>query len=355
VIIKNNKKKGNLRLKVLDFFCSAGGVSCGFKQAGIEVLGGIDIDEKCKETYEKNIKAKFLCADVSSLEKEKLINYFGIVRNQDNLIFVGCSPCQYYSIIKTDKTKSKQTRLLLADFQEFVEYYKPGYIFIENVPGLERMKGSPLKKFKCYLTDNGYYYTDDVLNAKYYGVPQNRNRYILIASRVNSNIALPEPDKKNIKTVKDAIGNKELFAPIKAGNNDSTEFLHTTSELTEINLKRIRKTPKDGGDRKAWEKDPYLQLNCYKGHKGHGDVYGRMHWSKPAPAITTKFNSYSNGRYGHPEQDRAISLREGATLQSFPLNYKFHSNSMVVAAKMIGNAVPPELSKRIALSIIKNK
>ena len=146
------------KLQAVDFFCSAGGVSCGFKQAGIEVLGGIDIDEKCKETYEKNIKAKFLCADVSSLKKEKLINYFGIKRNQDNLIFVGCSPCQYYSNIKTDKTKSKRTRLLLADFQEFVEYYKPGYIFIENVPGLDKKKDSPLGKFKKFLTENNYIY-----------------------------------------------------------------------------------------------------------------------------------------------------------------------------------------------------
>lgn len=339
-------------LKAVDFFCSAGGVSCGFKQAGIEVLGGIDIDEKCKETYEKNIKAKFLCADIASLKKGILTSYFGIERNQDDLIFVGCSPCQYYSNIKTDKTKSKQTRLLLSDFQEFVEYYMPGYIFIENVPGLGRKKGSPLRKFKDYLTENGYWFKEDVLNAKYYRVPQNRKRYILIASRVTDNITLPKPDKKNIVSVKDAIGNTELFVPIKAGNRDSTAFLHTTSDLTEINLKRIRKTKKDGGGRKSWEKNSELQLKCYIGHKGHDDVYGRMYWNKPSPTITTKFNSYSNGRYGHPEQNRAISLREGATLQSFPLKYKFYSNNIGTIAKMIGNAVPPQLAKSIAFSIL---
>lgn len=338
----------NKKLQAVDFFCSAGGVSCGFKQAGIEILGGIDIDERCKETYEKNIKSKFLCADVSSLDKKRLTKYFGIRRRQRNLIFVGCSPCQYYSNIKTDKTKSAETRFLLADFQEFVEYYLPGYVFIENVPGLEKKKGSPLKKFKEFLIDNGYYIVDDVLNAKYYGIPQNRRRYVLIASRIRKNIKLPLPEKTAIKTVKEAIGDYKTFKPLIAGEIDTTDFIHSASALSDLNLERIRNTEKDGGDRRAWKNDSGLQLKCYNGHEGHTDVYGRMHWNKPSPAITTRFDSLSNGRYGHPEQDRAISLREGATLQSFPLDYKFFSSSKNSIAKMIGNAVPPELAKRIA-------
>lgn len=346
------QKRKKHKLKAIDFFCSAGGVSCGFRQADINVLGGIDIDEKCKKTYEKNIKAKFLCADVSSLGKEKLIDYFKIVRNQDDLIFAGCSPCQYYSNIKTDKTKSSKTRLLLADFQEFVDYYNPGYVFIENVPGLDKKKGSPLANFKIFLKSKKYFFADGILNAKYFGVPQNRRRYILIASRVDKDIALPKPDKQNIKTVKDAIGDTKLFKPIRAGAIDTTKFIHTAAALSAINLKRIKHTPKNGGDRTAWERISELQLDCYKNHKGHTDVYGRMHWDKPSPAVTTRFDSLSNGRYGHPEQNRAISLREGATLQSFPLNYRFYSNSKSATAKMIGNAVPPHLACKIAESIL---
>ncbi len=140
-----------MELKAVDFFCSAGGVSCGFRQAGIDVLGGIDIDPACKLTYEKNNQALYLCADVSNLEKGKVSEIFNINKNQDDLIFVGCSPCQYYSNIKTDKTKSEGTRLLLADFQEFVDYYRPGYIFVENVPGLDRKPNSPLGQFKQFL------------------------------------------------------------------------------------------------------------------------------------------------------------------------------------------------------------
>ena len=339
-------------LQAVDFFCSAGGVTAGFKQAGIDVLGGIDIDIKCKETYEKNNNAKFLHADVSKLKKRQLITQFKIRRNQDNLIFVGCSPCQYYSNINTDKTKSIETRLLLADFQEFVEYYKPGHIFIENVPGLDRKEDSPLGKFKFFLKQNNYFYTEGIVNAKYFGVPQNRRRYILIASRIIKNLSIPPVYKKNIKTVKNTIGDSRLFKPIEAGTIDKTDFIHTASSLSDTNLQRIKLTHKDGGDHRAWSKKIDLQLNCYKNHDGHYDVYGRMHWNKPAPTITTRFDSLSNGRYGHPEQNRAISLREGASLQSFPLDYKFYATSKNAIAKMIGNAVPPELAKRIAYVFI---
>jgi DNA (cytosine-5)-methyltransferase 1 len=339
------------KLEAVDFFCGAGGVTCGFRQAGIDVLGGIDIDANCKATYETNNDSKFLNVDVSNFDKKELKNAFKIKQNQDNLIFVGCSPCQYYSNIKTDKTKSTKTRYLLADFQEYVDYYKPGYVFVENVPGLDKKKDSPLTNFKKFLKSNGYNFDDGILNAKYFGVPQNRRRYILVASRVNQ-IKMPKSNKEELYTVKDAIGNLNVFKKIKAGHKDKSSFFHTTANLSKINIERIKSTPKNGGDRSSWENNDKLQLNCYKTHNGHYDVYGRMHWDKPSPAITTRFLSLSNGRYGHPEQNRAISLREGATLQSFPINYKFPVNSMSSASKMIGNAVPPEFAKRIAAEII---
>jgi len=337
-------------IQAVDFFCSAGGVTCGFRQAGINVLGGIDIDPNCKQTYELNNKAKFLCADVSNIQKFELETFFSIRKNQDNLIFVGCSPCQYYSNMSTDKSKSKKTRLLLADFQEFVDYYRPGYIFIENVPGLDTKRGSPIGKFKKFLKSNGYSFKDGIVNAKHFGVPQNRRRYILLATRLSKDIMFPKGDKKTILTVKDAIGDMTVFPLIDAGYIDKSIFIHTAADLEEINLKRIRATPHNGGDRRSWKNNPDLQVNCYKNHDGHYDVYGRMHWSKPSPTITTRFNSLSNGRYGHPNQDRAVSLREGATLQTFPLDYIFHSDSQGTIAKMIGNAVPPLLAKKIAES-----
>lgn len=341
-------------LYAVDFFCSAGGVTCGFKQAGINVLEGIDIDPNCQTTYEKNNNVKFLVADVSSLPVKDLKKHFKISRNQDNLIFVGCCPCQYYSNIKTDKTKSNKTKLLLEDFKKFVNYYLPGYVFIENVPGLNKKTDSPLGRFKQFLIDNGYSYNENILNAKYYGVPQNRRRYILIASRINSNIKLPNPEKDRIKTVKEVIGDYNIYKQIKAGHKDESSFQHSSAHLSEKNLKRLKFTPISGGDRRAWKDIQELQLGCYLNHNGHYDVYGRMNWDKPSPTITTRFNSLSNGRYGHPEQDRAISLREGASLQSFPLDYIFHSDSQQTKAKMIGNAVPPLLAKVIAKVFIES-
>lgn len=340
-------KKETNKLKAIDFFCSGGGVTCGFKMAGIDVLGGIDIDLTCKETYELNNKTKFLHADISSLPINALKKEFKIRRNQRNLIFVGCSPCQYYSNIQTDRTRSKNSRLLLDDFQNFVEYYRPGYLFIENVPGFETNLSSPLEQFKSKIMELGYVFDSEILNAKNYGVPQNRRRFVLIATRIKKKISLPEPIL-DYKSVRDAIGDKRIFPRIKAGHEDKSDRIHTSSSLSELNLKRIKNTPRNGGDRRNWDKSLCSDSFLRKG--SHYDVYGRMSWEKPAPTITTRFNSYSNGRFGHPNEDRAISLREGATLQSFPTSYKFKATSKSIIAKMIGNAVPPVFAKEIAKS-----
>ena len=341
-------------MKAIDFFCGAGGVTCGFKQAGINVLGGIDNDVACKETYEKNNDTKFLHADIRKLKKSSLKNEFGISKNDDELIFIGCSPCQYYTNLKTDKTSSEEGRMLLEDFQKFVNYYKPGYILIENVSGLKKNNNSPLVKFKRLLEKHKYIVKDKIINAKYYGVPQNRRRFVLIATRITENISFPDENKNNLITVKDVIGDTKIFKSVCAGYIDSTDFQHSVAKLIDLNLARIKNTPKDGGDRRSWENNPDLQLECYKNHSGHYDVYGRMKWDKPAPTITTKFRYTSNGRYGHPEQNRAISLREGATLQSFPLNYYFHSTSLNAIGKMIGNAVPPQLAQILGKTIMDN-
>ncbi|XWN36722.1 MAG: DNA cytosine methyltransferase [Balneola sp.] len=336
-------------MQAVDFFCGAGGVTCGFNQANIDVVVGIDIDKSCKDTYEKNNPGtSFLEADISKLKKGILEKNFGIIRNDDEMIFIGCSPCQYYTNLNTKKEKSEASRMLLEDFREFVDYYRPGYIFVENVPGIEKKKESPLKDFKNYLNKKGYVFSDKVINAKHLGVPQNRRRYILIATRVRESISLPAENKNEFLTLRDAIGDKTKFKPIEAGHTDTTDFQHSVAGLSDLNLRRLKNTPKNGGTRLSWAENEDLQLECYKTHDGHTDVYGRMHWDKPSPAITTKFRYTSTGRYSHPEQNRAISLREGATLQSFPLDYVFYSDSQNEIARMIGNAVPPKLANEVA-------
>lgn len=345
------------KLKAVDFFCCGGGMTYGFRQAGIEVVAGIDIDPKCKETYELNNKpAKFIEADIKNFTETELIEKTGIKKDDDNLIFIGCSPCQYWSIIKTDKTKAKDSKNLLADFQRFVKHFNPGFVVIENVPGIFSKAESPLKDFIKFLDDNGYDSSPhQVINVSHYGVPQSRKRFLLIASRTK-NILFPEANTELKPTVRKFIGDATTFPEVEAGNVDDTDFCHSVAGMKKISLDRMELTPKDGGTRDAW-KNTDLQVNVYRLKDGNEnfafkDTYGRMFWDKPASTITTKFFSISNGRFGHPEQNRAISIREGATLQTFPSNYVFKAKSIADKARLIGNAVPPELAKIIAESII---
>lgn len=341
------------RLRVVDFFCGAGGMSQGMKMAGMKVVVGVDIDKNCKETYEANHPdAYFHQCDIRNARRTFLQKEYGVERNDDNMVFVGCSPCQHWSILNTLKASSLETKGLLGDFWRFVSYYNPGYVVVENVPGIKReASASGLDSFLKKLQARGYEYDEDVLNAKYYGVPQNRNRFLLVASRVDRSVSLPKRESKEA-VLRDFIGPSNGFPVLASGHRDSENFMDTVSELTDINLRRLRLTPKNGGTRKAWKDDPDLQLEAYKGKdSSFRDVYGRLWWDKPSSTLTTRFNGISNGRFAHPDEDRGLSLREGAAIQTFPDNYRFVCKGSTIASRLIGNAVPPQLAYRIALCL----
>lgn len=343
--------KEKVNIKAVDFFCGAGGVTSGFLNAGIDVICGIDIDPYAKKTFEENNfranreRVEYIQKDINNLafseldEKLKKENY-------DKLIFVGCAPCQPFTNINTIKEKRQNEKNYLLRFAEFIKSFKPDFLFVENVPGIDAKKyGGILDKFKANLKEMGYKIKDQNVNAKYYGIPQNRNRRILIASK-NFEINFPEPthgnNKEDFLTFYEHLTQYKLIK-LKAGEVDPNDCLHRAANLSKTNLLRIRKTPKDGGGRENWGAS--LLLKCYKKHKGaYKDVYNRMYLHKPAPTITTRFNSLSNGRFGHPEEDRAISLREGALLQTFPIDYKFYGSSVTIS-RHIGNAVPVKLAE----------
>lgn len=347
------KTMNTKKLKAIDFFSGAGGLTHGLKAAGIQVVAGIDNDGTCKETFELNNKgAVFIEKDITKYSPSELERELKIRRNDDSMIFAGCAPCQFWSIIRTSKEKSKKTKDLILDFQRFIEYFRPGFVIVENVPGISSKKESPMGRFISTLEGLGYNVAHDVTDMSLYGVPQKRRRFTLLASRV-SPISLPKPAGKKI-TVRDVIGGKNGFPRLAAGTKDKTDFLHTAAHLSSKNFERVRMTPRDGGDRSAWQGKKKYQLDCYaSSEKKFYDTYGRMWWDRPSPTITTKFFSVSNGRFAHPEEDRAISLREGATLQTFPKDYKFVGNSLASIAKMIGNAVPPEFARAIGRQIIR--
>ncbi len=343
------------RIRAIDFFCGAGGMSLGLSKAGITILGGVDNDADCRATYETNITgARFIKHDVCTLSAPELGRRFALKRDDASLVFAGCSPCQFWSKIRTDKTRSERTAFLLRHFQKFIRYFRPGFVVIENVPGLYTWKQhSVLPAFIEFLERHDYAWNDGIINANHYGVPQNRIRYLLVATRLSSTVKLPKPRPNPSLTVAAFIGEEHGFQRIVAGHRDETDFQHTASALSPSHLKRIRLTAKSGGSREAWRDNRELQIDAYRGRDDiFRDVYARMYWDRPAPTITTRFNSFSNGRFGHPDEHRAISIREGATLQTFPRDFVFYGTNMNSLARQIGNAVPPELARRIGKHLI---
>ncbi len=336
----------NTKLKAIDFFCSGGGMTNGMIEAGIDVIAGIDNDPEVQETYEKNNKgAKFIQADVFNLNEEELSQISDIKKNDDKLILIGCSPCQYWSIIQTNRSKSQKSKDLLKEFHRFVKYFNPGFVVVENVPGLERKaEESGLKEFVDDLKDRGYTVEYDIYKLNEYGVPQTRKRFSLIASRVVKEKIKPSKSE-NKPIVKDFLGETNGFVKVEVGYKDNTNFQHSVAGLSKENIEVLKNTPMNSGI-------SIKERKYFKG-KGFEDSYSRMSWDKPAPTITTKFFSISNGRFAHPEENRAISVREGATLQTFPKDYIFYTKSMQATARMIGNAVPPEFAKRIGKAISK--
>jgi DNA (cytosine-5)-methyltransferase 1 len=343
-----------MRLKAVDFFCGAGGMSYGLARAGIKVLAGIDCDSSCRETYERNNKpAKFLAKNIKNLSPQWLKKNLKISRNDDRLIFVACSPCQFWSKVNTEKKNNKNSAYLLPEFERFVDWFRPAFVIIENVPGLSKKRASLLPGFRRFLREKKYSFEQGIINANLHGVPQNRKRYVLVATRLTKKVDFPK-ELRTRPVVRDFIGPQNGFPVIAPGHKDRTQFLHSAAALSTKNLQRIKKTPINGGTRKSWKNSPKLQIPAYrKKDEIFRDVYGRMCWHRPAPTITTRFNSLSNGRFGHPQENRAISLREGATLQTFPKRYIFIAPSEANIARQIGNAVPPALAKRLGRHVVR--
>jgi DNA (cytosine-5)-methyltransferase 1 len=339
-------------LKAIDFFCGAGGLTRGLLDAGINVVAGIDMNNCCRLTYEKNNKpAKFFHSDIQEVNLKVIRKLIGNA-SSEKLVFTGCAPCQPFSQQRKGGYYSSE-RTLLAHFGRLVAEVRPAYVVIENVRGIAKVRGnSTYTRFIKTLDENGYHYCEGLLDAKCFGVPQSRKRWVVIASRI-APPALPSethgPDlKTKYRTVRHAISH---FPKMEAGENHPRTPNHRTAILTDINIKRLMATPKNGGSRRDWPK--YLQLPCHSGeYTGHPDVYGRLNWEHPAPTLTCRCYSISNGRYGHPEQNRAISLREAAALQSFPDDYVFYGNSQKDVGMQIGNAVPVLMAKALGKTII---
>lgn len=335
-------------IEAIDLFSGIGGLTYGLEKAGINVLAGLDNDESCSITYEKNNNAKFICADIADYDFNNLKKLYskGSIK-----VLVGCAPCQPFSSHTFKmRTKIKDKRWNLLDhFVRAIQVIKPDIVSMENVRGV--IKTDVFENFVKQLKTMNYKVDYEVVYAPNYGVPQNRSRLILLASKLGK-ITVPEKthNKNNYITVSDVI--KEL-PKIRAGQKYKLDIIHQAKNLSSINMERIRQS-KPRGTWKDWDKK--LLPKCYKKDSGqtYTSVYGRMGWNNVSPTITTQFTSYGSGRFGHPEQDRAISLREGALLQTFPLSYNFGNLSSSKIGRHIGNAVPPQLGFIIGKTIKKH-
>ncbi|MCG3207156.1 MAG: putative BsuMI modification methylase subunit YdiO [Anaerolineae bacterium] len=343
------------KCSVVDIFCGVGGLTHGFVLEDFDVLAGVDADASCRYAYEANNNgAKFIHKKIEELAASEIS---ALYPRDHTKILVGCAPCQPYSSYNKKKGKKDEKWTLVSKFADLICDVKPDVISMENVPELATFKkGEVFKSFVVQLENKGYQVTSyPEIFCPDYGIPQQRTRLVLFASRFGKIQIIPKthtPDQ--YKTVRQIIGNLE---PVESGGSSTKDLLHRTSQLSDLNLRRIRaSTP--GGTWRDWDED--LVASCHRRVSGDGyvSVYGRMEWDLPAPTITTQFYGYGNGRFGHPEQDRAISLREGGLLQTFPPDYEFVAPNDLIRIKTlgrhIGNAVPVDLARVIARSIAQH-
>lgn len=339
-----------INIEAIDLFCGAGGLTKGLENSGINVKLGIDIDPYCEFAYTNNNKAEFLLKSITDTKKKDIEQYFS---SNSIKILAGCAPCQTFSNYNNKADSSDDRWWLLLQFSRLIKETIPELITMENVPGL--MKEDVFQHFLNELESLGYNVCYKVVNCADYGLPQSRKRLVLLGSKLGDiNLLSPEETNSSNETVRKAIGN---LKPLNAGESDSNDYMHISSALSDINLKRIKKS-KPGGTWRDWPEA--LRATCHnkKSGQSYPSVYGRMKWDTQAPTITTQFYGYGNGRFGHPEQNRALSLREGAILQGFPIDYKFIENKTDFVRRklgmLIGNAVPVKLGEVIGKSIKKH-
>ncbi len=334
---------------VIDMFCGIGGLAHGFVKEGFHLAAGIDIDESCQYPFEHNNGAAFIRRDVQSLTSSELAAIFGSTRRR---ILVGCAPCQPFSKYTSAQTEDSKWHLLRS-FLRLIIQVLPEVVSMENVAELQ--KHVIFHDFVEALEEHGYEVTESVVETWRYGVPQTRKRLVLLGSRLGK-VCLPPPthSEGRQRTVRSVIGNLE---EISAGETSPTDRLHRARSLSSLNLMRIRNTP-EGGDWRDWPRS--LRLACHKRESGrrYEAIYGRMSWNRLAPTLTTHCCGIGNGRFGHPDQDRGISLREAALLQTFPRYYELYDPATPISSKRlsrhIGNAVPVRLGRIIARAIKKH-
>ncbi|MDH0711335.1 DNA cytosine methyltransferase [Acinetobacter johnsonii] len=337
-----------MQIEAVDLFCGVGGLTAGLIKSGIKVKAGYDVANECRFAYEHNNNAAFIHKDVAEVTSAEILSWYssGAIR-----LLAGCAPCQPFSTYNQGKDTTKDKKWpLLYHFSRLIKEVEPELVTMENVPEVIRHK--VYQDFIEELQSLGYEVFSKEVICTQYGIPQTRKRHVVLASKIGK-ISLISPTHEIPVTVKDVIGS---LKQLRAGEKSSNDPLHVAANLSEINLKRIKHS-KPGGTWRDWPEN--LRAECHKKDSGksYPSVYGRMEWDKPAPTMTTLCYGFGNGRFGHPEQHRGISLREAALFQTFPISYQFTETPKQInfkgVGRMIGNAVPVRLGEIVGLSFIQ--
>ena len=336
-------------IKAIDFFCGAGGLTRGLRDAGIQVLAGVDNDDRLRQTYERNNNfSRFVHSDIDAIDISKLRSDLNIGAN-DLTLYAACTPCQPFSTLNTSKREDDRKALLLK-FGNLISASPPDFIIVENVPGINGIAGKEIyDAFTELLHRQGYRPpTADKLDAKDYGVPQTRKRFIMMAS-LHGRPDLPTPVPHEERTVVADWISK--YPAIADGESHPTFKNHAARKLPPHHKRIVAAVPKDGGSRKDIA-DRSILLKCHQRNpEVHKEVFGRMAWQRPAPTLTCRCTDVYCGRFIHPEQDRGISLREAAALQTFEDDYEFFGKSLQERARQIGNAVPVKFAQALGNAI----
>lgn len=331
------------RFKAIDLFSGCGGLSQGLIEAGFDVIVAIEIGKEQAETYRYNHPSTLVIQeDIQHITYDIILEKIGKTLQEIDLL-AGCPPCQGFSSLRTlnGKRSNEDPRNdLLFEFARLVKEIRPKSIFLENVPSLAN--NYRFSSFLAEMAHLGYTGDSRIIKVVDYSVPQNRKRLVYIAGK-GFRIPFPEKEEKKLE-VKDAIG----FLPLPGTSGDP---LHDWPEHHDEKVQEIISAiPQNGGSRISLPNS--LKLACHEKTNGFKDVYGRMSWNEPAPTITGGCVNPSKGRFLHPERNGAITLREAALLQGFPINYNFVCNNKGKIALMIGNAFPPPAAKKIGTAII---
>lgn len=335
-----------MNIEAVDLFCGIGGLTAGLIKSGINVKAGYDIELACRYGYEYNNKAIFVHKDVADVSAEEIQNWYseGAIR-----LLAGCAPCQPFSTYNQGKDTTLDKKWpLLYHFARLIEEVRPELVTMENVPDVTKHK--VYHDFVSKLKELGYAVSANKVDCVEYGVPQTRKRHVLLASLISEKIELIPPTHDKPVTVRDVIKGLPV---LYSGKRNKKDPLHVCSQLNDLNMKRI-KASKPGGTWKDWSEELVAKCHTKESGKSYGGVYGRMEWDKPAPTMTTQCFGFGNGRFGHPSQHRAISLREAAIFQTFPEDYQFCEGGFTIKSvgKMIGNAVPVRLGEVVGLSLL---